>query len=85
MAHICIGRICTVLLYPDLFVMPIVEWIYNSMYVLCFQVQWLFNNEPVVSPDYQISDAGDVYTLYIPEVTILITVYNTCCTVYNTC
>jgi hypothetical protein len=32
------------------------------------QVYWLFNNEPVVSPDYQISSTGDTYSLYIPEV-----------------
>ncbi len=35
---------------------------------LCFQVSWLFNNEPVVSPDYQISAFGDNHSLYIPEV-----------------
>ena len=32
------------------------------------KVSWLFNNEPVVSPDYQISSVGDAYTLFIPEV-----------------
>ena len=32
------------------------------------RVRWLFNNEPIVSPDYQISCFGDVYSLYIPEV-----------------
>ena len=31
-------------------------------------MKWLFNNEPIVSPDYQISSVGDTYTLYIPEV-----------------
>ena len=33
-----------------------------------FQVSWCFNNEPVVSPDYQISAFGDNHSLYIPEV-----------------
>ena len=32
------------------------------------QVTWLFNSEPVVSPDYQIGSVGDNYTLTIPEV-----------------
>lgn len=28
----------------------------------------MFNNEPIVSPDYKISALGDVHSLYIPEV-----------------
>ena len=32
------------------------------------QVRWFFNGEPVVSPDYQIHQFGDQYSLYIPEV-----------------
>ena len=32
------------------------------------QVEWFFNGEPVVSPDYQLSNVGDKYKLYIPEV-----------------
>ena len=31
-------------------------------------VQWFFNNEPVVSQDYQISSVGNKHTLYIQEV-----------------
>ncbi len=38
------------------------------MSFLVFQVRWLFNNEPIVSPDYQISSIGNTHTLYIPEV-----------------
>lgn len=32
------------------------------------QVRWFFNNEPVVSPDYQVAAMGDVHSLHIPEV-----------------
>jgi len=32
------------------------------------KVQWLFNNEPVVTPDYKISAFGDTHILHIPEV-----------------
>ena len=32
------------------------------------RVRWLFNNDPIVSPDYQVACYGDVYSLYIPEV-----------------
>lgn len=31
-------------------------------------VTWYFNDEPIVSPDYQISRHGNVHSLYIPEV-----------------
>ncbi len=31
-------------------------------------MSWLFNNEPIVSPDYQISSFGDNHSLFIPEV-----------------
>ncbi len=31
-------------------------------------MRWLFNNEQIVSPDYQITCFADVYSLYIPEV-----------------
>ena len=32
------------------------------------QVRWFFSGEPVVSPDYQIHQFGDNYSLFIPEV-----------------
>lgn len=36
--------------------------------MIFLQVRWLFNNEPIVSPDYQISSRGDAHILHIPEV-----------------
>jgi hypothetical protein len=31
-------------------------------------VKWFVGGEPIVSPDYQISNAGDSYSLHIQEV-----------------
>lgn len=36
------------------------------MYAL--QVKWFVGGEPIVSPDYQMSNSGDIYTLNIQEV-----------------
>lgn len=32
------------------------------------QVKWFVGGEPIVSPDYQIANSGDIYTLNIQEV-----------------
>ena len=49
-------------------VLELALYVFFIVILYFLQVKWFFNNDPIVSPDYKISNVGDTYSCYIPEV-----------------